>query len=565
MNTLYRRKSLRTLRDTLAPYRIPTVIVCIGIVLSIYGFVSSLNANLSRVEKEFQNESMLRYVALTSHIDSLMLSNMLANNLHRTSAGVADVSFGSIVSPLVNREDLFSTFLWVDKTENGEIASNFYILHPYTALSDTWNLSLSDYPEIMAAIEHTRNTGKPALSEIFGIPGGPNENTRYVATVFEESARDQPTGWLIGLIDLRPMLYKQLQLKPAMDENVYLFQKTGDDAYKPVFYHDGEAHFPAKGPDGDFGPDMDSVRSGVPFWFSAKFDALSGGFQLVFAPKQAFISEATGRLPWFVLFMGLALTVVIGYYTFTVVTRNVIIEKQVRRRTAELAERNQDLDDFVYIASHDLREPLRGIHNYANFLIEDYEEILDDDGKDKLRMLGTLSQKMGGQLSALLEFSRAGRENVHVERTDINEIVQSVLLTLHARIEETEAIVRIPHPLPVIRSEPAGVTEVMRNLIVNALKYNDSDPPEIEIGVLPEKSETGTHIFYVRDNGIGIAPKYHDIIFTIFKRLHTQDAYGGGTGSGLAIVKKLVARLGGDIWLESEPGAGTTFYFTLSG
>ena len=249
------------------------------------------------------------------------------------------------------------------------------------------------------------------------------------------------------------------------------------------------------------------------------------------------------------------------------------LEERVRERTRELERRNEELyqsnkelDDFAYIASHDLKEPLRGIHNFSSFLIEDYAGKLDDEGRSKLDTLMRLTRRMETLIDSLLQFSRLGRVDLAIDQVDLNEIVAEVLESLAITLQESGTQVRIPRKLPTVRADRARVGEIFYNLIVNAVKYNDKPEKWIEIGALVEEgseSDGNPPVFYVRDNGIGIAEKHHESVFRIFKRLHGRDKFGGGTGAGLTIAKKIVERHHGRIWLESSAGEGTTFYFTL--
>lgn len=238
-------------------------------------------------------------------------------------------------------------------------------------------------------------------------------------------------------------------------------------------------------------------------------------------------------------------------------------EKQIVASMEALEHSNQELDDFAYIASHDLKEPLRGIANYSQFLLEDYEDKLDDDGISKLKTLTILAGRMDNLIETLLTYSRVGRVDLARGEIDLNQIVQEVLATLEIRLKEECVEVRKPRQLPTILCDGARIGEVFRNLITNAMKYNNKDQKWIEIG--SEPTEKSDHTLYVRDNGIGIRERHIVDVFKIFKRLHGRDKYGGGTGAGLAIVKKIIDRHNGEIWIESIPGAGTTFYFTLSG
>jgi light-regulated signal transduction histidine kinase (bacteriophytochrome) len=245
------------------------------------------------------------------------------------------------------------------------------------------------------------------------------------------------------------------------------------------------------------------------------------------------------------------------------------LEERVRERTRELQQRNEELDqsnreldDFAYIASHDLKEPLRGIHNFSSFLLEDYADKLDDDGRSKLETLMRLTRRMETLIDSLLQFSRLGRVDLGLDRVDLSQVVAEILDSLAISLREEGVQVRVPRPLPAVEADRVRVGEIFQNLIVNAMKYNDKAEKWIEIGW--REQEGGPPVFYVRDNGIGIPEKHHDAVFRIFKRLHGRDKYGGGTGAGLTIVKKIVERHHGRIWLESSAGEGTTFYFTLS-
>jgi two-component system, chemotaxis family, sensor kinase Cph1 len=230
----------------------------------------------------------------------------------------------------------------------------------------------------------------------------------------------------------------------------------------------------------------------------------------------------------------------------------------------ELQRSNEELDSFAYIASHDLKEPLRGIHNYANFLMEDYAETLNDDGVVKLETLVRLTQRMEDLINSLLHFSRLGRAELIRQPVNLHELVQQVIATLTIARPQIEIEFRIPRPLPNIECDRAQMNELFTNLISNAIKYSDKAEKWVEIGFLAGEGAVGHPTFYVRDNGIGIPQEHQEKIFQIFRRLHGRDDFGGGTGAGLTIARKIVERHGGRIWVKSTPLQGSTFYFTLS-
>lgn len=229
----------------------------------------------------------------------------------------------------------------------------------------------------------------------------------------------------------------------------------------------------------------------------------------------------------------------------------------------ELERRNTDLNSFAYIAGHDLREPLRGAANYLRFMREDHAGELSGEALRKLSTLDALVARSKELLDRLNHYSRVGRMEVAVRMVSLDSVLDQVVERLGLLLAECGAEIRRPAPLPELLCDPVLMREVFSNLITNALRYNVSAPKWVEIG-LAEDADAGLPTIYVRDNGIGIPENRFAEIFQMFRRLHGQEEYGGGTGAGLAIVKNVIDRHGGRIWLESEPGEGTTFFFQLS-
>ncbi len=243
-------------------------------------------------------------------------------------------------------------------------------------------------------------------------------------------------------------------------------------------------------------------------------------------------------------------------------------EEELAERNEALVRTNQELDDFAYVASHDLKEPLRGIHNYAVFLEEDYAPLLDEDGRAKLATLQRLTRRLEGLIDALLHYSRVGRIDLAVRRADLDEVVAEARDSLQHVFDKGGAEVRV-QPLPAVRCDRVLMTEVFQNLLGNAVKYNDKARKIVEVGVTDDldggaPAEAVAPAFFVRDNGIGIPARHLDSVFRIFKRLHPRDHFGGGTGAGLTIVRKIIERHGGHVWIRSSPGEGTTVYFTIA-
>jgi two-component system, chemotaxis family, sensor kinase Cph1 len=233
------------------------------------------------------------------------------------------------------------------------------------------------------------------------------------------------------------------------------------------------------------------------------------------------------------------------------------------RLNSELRRSNEELEAFTYIASHDLKEPLRGIHSFAEMIRDDHGDALGREGGQQLETVLRLARRMDAMLDSFLRYSRAGQLELRTVEVDMQQLLDEVLDTLATRVGEAGAEVRVPRPLPVQRCDPIRAASVIQNLISNALKYTASDAPRVEVGY-EEPGGGRPTVFRVSDNGIGIAPEQHEAVFRLFRRLHARDRYGGGTGAGLTIAKRLVERHGGRIWIESEPDAGSTFMFTLA-
>lgn len=234
---------------------------------------------------------------------------------------------------------------------------------------------------------------------------------------------------------------------------------------------------------------------------------------------------------------------------------------KAREHDARVSAANKELDEFAYIASHDLKEPLRGIHNYAGFLREDHADRLDEEALRYIDRIQHLAERMSDLIEHLLAYSRLGYVEMAADRVDIDAVVDAVAEDLKSLLDSQRVELRRTGHLPVVTGDTVRIRQVFQNLIANAVKYNDKPVKWVEVGC---DNNRVPPLFYVRDNGIGIAPHHQDAVFQIFKRLHEQNKYGGGAGAGLTITRKIIERHGGRIWLESVPGEGTSFYFTLS-
>jgi PAS domain S-box-containing protein len=250
------------------------------------------------------------------------------------------------------------------------------------------------------------------------------------------------------------------------------------------------------------------------------------------------------------------------------ITERKAMEEAMRRANqrvsaamAALKRSNTELDEFARVAAHDLKEPLRGINNYASFLLEDYAGLLDEQGKNYLASMQRLATRMGALIDCLLDYSRLGSAPLAMEEVNMEAVLGEVAEDLKQFLIDHKVELRRPVRLPMATGNLIRLGELLQNLIANGAKYNDKQKKWVEVGCDISKE---TPVYSVSDNGIGIPEQHLESVFGIFKRLHAQSKYGGGTGAGLTVAKKIVERHGGRIWLESTPNRGTTFHFTLA-
>lgn len=237
---------------------------------------------------------------------------------------------------------------------------------------------------------------------------------------------------------------------------------------------------------------------------------------------------------------------------------NEDLEKRVVDRTLELKRSNEDLEQFAYVASHDLQEPLRMIRNYLQLLQQRYKTELDPNAHDFIDFALDGSKRMNQLIHDLLAYSRVGTHGKELVVTECDQALEDALANLTVAIEESKAEVTRDSLPPVIGDE-VQLTQLFQNLIGNAVKFRGEATPKVHVGV---QRKGGEWEFTVRDNGIGIAEQDFQRIFVVFQRLHNREKYPG-TGIGLSVCKKIVERHGGRIWVESKPGKGTTFHFTI--
>lgn len=259
------------------------------------------------------------------------------------------------------------------------------------------------------------------------------------------------------------------------------------------------------------------------------------------------------------IMVGSALAIVVA---FTIIASRAIDRRmgQIEGLARDLRRSNLDLEHFAHAASHDLAEPLRMVTSYMDLLERRYADRLDEDAREFIGFATDGASRMQGLLDGLLTYSRVGGAKKNFRYIETDAIVDAALMDLDVKIKDKGAHIS-RGSLPVVNGDPVQLAQLFQNLMTNALKFTPAGTAKVEIGA---DGEGKMHRFWVRDNGIGIDPRFSDKVFLIFERLHGVGEYPG-TGLGLALCKKIVERHGGRIWVESESGAGATFLFTLPG
>lgn len=359
-----------------------------------------------------------------------------------------------------------------------------------------------------------------------------------------------PIGFLVQYFEIKPFLSQFFSDKNIVSYH-YLISQHWNVLYSDLkYWKEINAPRPFKV--------MRQIPMGNQDWFLniwPKEEYLTGEIQY----------EITGML---ILTMGILLSIASGLFAWSLVSRKETLEKLVKIRTeeletvnGELKSKNEEMESFIYAVSHDLKSPLVSIKGFTSLLNRDLRSKMNEEEQHAIDRINANTSQMHAMILDLLELSRVGRVDTTESEIEVKDIVKDILDELKPVLDQKHVLVEMNGALPRLQTSAPRLRQLFSNLIGNAVKYMGSQSqPRIEIGV--NENEPTFYQFHVRDNGMGIAQDYQDRIFRVFER-GPQHNGTEGTGVGLAIVKKIVETAGGKIWLESEVGKGSTFYFTL--
>ncbi len=276
-----------------------------------------------------------------------------------------------------------------------------------------------------------------------------------------------------------------------------------------------------------------------------------------YVPSKHFKNKSNSKVSFIIVVVGIIFDIFIYLLISNLIKQKRLISKEVAVKTRFLEDRNKTLEEFSSIAAHDLKEPIRNIASIVDLMKIDFADKLSKEMVGELNRIFNQSVRMNNLISELLDYALSGSEKNHLEKINLKLLIKEQL----AFYKNENLKVKIDENIPDIISSKDKISMIFRNLISNAIKYNDNHIIEIEFGSLPSETK-GKTILFVKDNGIGIAPEHQKSIFRIFKRLHKKNSYGGGTGIGLSIIYQAIKSLDEDIWLTSQEREGTIFFFT---
>lgn len=450
-------------------YRLPAIMIVIGLVLAATGFQWAAHYDRQQAEKNFQEEAEQVYRNIGTEIQR-----------HINIIDVMSHILGQISEYFSNDER------GEDAPAGGRLA---VITHGIQDAIKSGNVVSSDVFEM---------TEQGILQKVMAL----------IAPAENSGSKDL---FLVGIFDVS-LFFDGGLMNLGQDYQIRVMEQN--NAESPVYVWDKSA-----APKQSYG--FSNFFKPAPMSYERSlYLSNQNTWDLIIHPAGSAKGYRMGLLPWIVLMSICAITVLISYILWRVITEKIkaqiLVEtqtKDLRLYANKLEMSNRDLDDFAYVASHDLKEPLRGLYNYADILKEDYADKLDEDGKKKLETMKILAKRLESFIERLFEYSKLSRTDLAIQKVDLNKALSEVLDSLRIWLEEKNAEIVMKTPLPTVECDEVRVGEVFRNLIINGVKYNKEDNKRIEIGCHVNAEPYGDkQVFWVKDNGIGIPDEHKEYI-----------------------------------------------------
>ncbi|MGH1353036.1 MAG: ATP-binding protein [Methyloligellaceae bacterium] len=549
-NIQYKQQQFESLQLVLKHYRLPIIIMALGIGFSIVFFMVVLNRDASEIEQDFKKHGQQQFTQMRYLFDAYIRGKEIAIAGLQSSDSITKYQILKVIAPLIEQSN-FSSFLWVQPDEGQKLKTSIVYIDGSVSMPDV--VDVNKFPKLLNAIRQSDKENGVVFSEVMNISGSPGKNSDllFISKVVHDR---KVTGYLVGVLNLAQFFsHEMIWSKNYENLQVYIYDKTNN---RKLIYHGAKNR-------SIFFSDEDkqnqTLRLRVPFLYHSEFQLRQRKWHVVFTPTHRYLSRSASLAPWSILIFGTLLSAIISILIFTLVTRNIKIKQEIDTRTEALKQSNDELEQFAYVASNDLKAPLRSIDQLAQWLEEDLGESLEGENKENMTILRGRVKRLETLLDDLLEYSKIGR------KLDFSE--NNPLVTGADLVENIVQLLDATEKFSIEVSPSFGSTEfftsplqqVLMNLINNAIKHHDKPSGSIIISL--GQQDLHYYKIIVCDDGPGIPEALHGKALQMFQTLRPRDKVEG-SGMGLAMVKKIVEQFGGNLTLTNNKSSGLSIEFS---
>ncbi len=549
-NIRNKKQQFESLQLVLKHYRLPIIVMALGIGFSIICFMVVLNRDAHEIERNFKKHGEQQFNQMRYLFDSYIRHKEIAVAGLQNSDSITKYQILKIIAPLVEHGH-FSSFLWIQPDEKQSFTTS--IIYINNSVSLPYTIDVNRFPKLLNAIKRSDEGSGIVVSEVLNISDSSEKNTDIllISKIIHEG---KTTGFLVGVLDLSKVFtHEMIWSKNYENLQVYIYDKT--ENRKLIYWgaEDRDTFF------SDYDQINKTLRLRVPFLFHSEFRLHQRTWHVVFTPTYSYLSKSASFAPWSILIFGTLLSAIISILIFTLVTRNIKIKQEIDTHTEALQQSNYELEQFAYVASHDLKAPLRSIDQLAQWLEEDLGEKLEGENKDNMKLLRGRVTRLETLLDDLLEYSKIGRK---LDFSENNPIVTGEVLVenIVQLLDTTEKFsIEVSPIFGSTQFHTSPLQQVLMNLITNAIKHHDKPTGSINIS-LSSQDQTYYHIT-VSDDGPGIPENLQEKALQMFQTLRPRDKVEG-SGMGLAMVKKIVEQCGGNLTLTNNKSTGLSIEFS---